>query len=93
MKDNGVGRNPQGDLDLGSYQTDTVGPHTHNLDYSGNIEATVLADGAANTGAFNRLANGGNGNFGNLSVHNTGVGITGETSGKATICNFFIRIN
>lgn len=93
MKDNGRGLNPLGEFALGAYQPDVVGPHTHKFNYSGNVEDTVLCDGAANTGAFNRMVNGGSGNFGNLTITSTGTGIGYETAAKSTTINFFIRID
>jgi hypothetical protein len=109
MKDNGRGLDPHGDLALGTYEADqfashahgvTDPGHTHSFNITGNTpEPTITLDGAANTGNYARLANGGAGSYGYLSINPATTGITiqdtggSETNGKSTIINYFMRIN
>jgi microcystin-dependent protein len=52
--------------------------HSHNLIINGNVQAFAYGDGAVSTSNYFRYANGGNGNFGTLSIQpgssNTSLG-------------------
>jgi len=92
-KDNGVGRNADGDLALGTYTDDKFESHVHQQQY---------ATPGANIPAVAEVASGGS----HTTIHGTDIGqsssgaalntiATGgnETSPKSTIVNIFIRIN
>lgn len=73
---------------IGSIEADQVGPHDHDLDYAGRI-GPVTCDGAANTGNFGHMVNGGNsGAFGTLTVVTSSGS---ETRPKNAYCNWIIK--
>lgn len=87
-KDNGVGRNADGDLALGTYTDDKFESHTHtiyaDLSGSGSIPSPshVIQDAAITVPGVAYETTG--------SISASG---SNETSPKSIIVNFFIRIN
>lgn len=85
-KDNGRGLDPDGNPAIGTYQADTLGSHTHNINqFNGIAGSTTYAIGvsAAGSGAIQTTSYGGPNGY-------TG---SAETRSKATIANIFVRIN
>jgi len=79
-KDNGVGRNADGDLALGTYTDDKFESHNHTF-------PVYLGTGGGSSGA----ARNNNGSLdGNITTTSSGGN---ETAPKSTIVNIYIRIN
>lgn len=78
-KDNGAGVNPDGDVALGTTHSDTLQAHTH----------TGTLQGVSGIGPIDSGGGGPEYNF----TGSTGSTGSNETRPKATIVNFFIKIN
>ena len=92
-KDNGVGRNADGDLTLGTYTSDKFGSHTHIQNpHTHNITAFRGSNGGAFTVGINSLDTSNDVTSGSTTATNQSTG-SNETSPKSTIVNVFIRIN
>jgi hypothetical protein len=82
MKDNGANLNPDGDLPLGSYESDAYQSHTHI-----QTRTTATSGGSGLVGT----SSSGSGNAATSNVTEASGG--NETRAKSTTINFFIRIN
>lgn len=71
--------NPDGDLSLGAYTADKVGPHVHNV--------TIAVKGAFGGSSF------GNNTNASTQVYVTDPNTGNETAPKSITVNIFIRIN
>lgn len=104
MADHDAGLNPDGNLELGSYQADELDGHTHAVTDPGhthtlnpNGSGAGIYNAQANNMAAGGAANAGIGSAPTIASNTTGITInsTGgsETRAKSTIVNFFVRIN
>ena len=85
MKDNGAGLDSNGDLHLGTFEADQYLSHSHGV----HPTYTDIYNAIRNVGAGATPQTTGN----PTSGYNTQASGGGETQGKSTVINFFIRIN
>lgn len=103
-KDNGAGKNPDGDLSLGTYQADQFGAHNHNFNDPGHAHSLNESIGlllnsyavGSSVSAFDQTFGAG---VTGLATNTGFTGITfnsnggNETRAKNLTVNYFIRIN